>query len=68
MNILDFFKSAQTRKEQVVERLLHKGQIDAAEATLLLSGSQIRVSIAKIEASSGGKVVAGDDNETNYKP
>lgn len=66
MDFLLFLSSRKKRREKVVERLLAENKITASEAVLLLSTIE-RISIAKLEMSSGAKIVAGDDNETTNR-
>lgn len=63
MDVLSFLRSTTKQKELIVDRLLQKGSIDSKEAVILLKTFG-RISVGKIELSSGAKIVAGDDNET----
>lgn len=63
MDILSFLRSTSRQKEMIVDRLLSEGSIDSKEAVILLKTFD-KISVGRIELSSGAKIVAGDDNET----
>lgn len=54
-----------TAKERIVQRLLEKGHINSAEATLLLRSVEIKIDAETLNMSSGAKIVGGSDFETN---
>lgn len=59
MDILSLLRSTSKRKEEIVDRLLEEGAISSKEAVILLK-TYDRVSIGKIEVSSGGRITGGD--------
>lgn len=51
----------ESSKQDIVSRLLEEKQITTKEAAILLEGTTF-ITFEKIECTSGGKVVLGEDN------
>lgn len=65
MRLSEIFESKDSKVSKIIERLLDNKHITAREASLILSRSQMRISIQKIEveASSGAKIIGGDNTD-----
>lgn len=64
MNLLDFIKPNAKRRQDIIERLLHNGDVTVREAMILMDTNKV-IKIEKIELSSGAQIINTISHEQN---